>query len=102
MHNLFTQDGVQLITEEIKEQVNSFYIGLLGTHAIADLAVDLAIVNQDPVLTQEQRIKLVVPVTRMEIVKALWSIGDTKAPGADGFSAKFFKHSWSVVTLLVL
>ena len=30
-----------------------------------------------------------------EIVKdALWSIEDNKAPGPDGYSAKFFKATW--------
>lgn len=29
--------------------------------------------------------------------KALWSIGDNKAPGPDGFNAFFYKQAWDLV-----
>ena len=39
---------------------------------------------------------LEAPVSIAEIKVALWSIGDDKSPGPDGFSAKFFKASWDI------
>lgn len=40
---------------------------------------------------------LISLVTQKEVVVALKSLGDLKALGTDGFGAKFFKHSWSIV-----
>lgn len=36
-------------------------------------------------------------VTEEEIAKVLQGIGDLKAPGIDGFGAKFFKASWHII-----
>lgn len=33
----------------------------------------------------------------LEIKEALFSFGDDKAPGPDGFSAAFFKSCWDIV-----
>jgi hypothetical protein len=40
---------------------------------------------------------LLANVTNDDIKKALFSIGNTKSPGPDGYSSLFFKHSWDVV-----
>ncbi|KAK1406266.1 hypothetical protein QVD17_41557 [Tagetes erecta] len=36
-------------------------------------------------------------VTREEIKSAMFSIGDDKAPGPDGYTAAFYKKAWSIV-----
>ncbi|KAJ0453055.1 putative RNA-directed DNA polymerase [Helianthus annuus] len=40
---------------------------------------------------------MVRPVTREEVKKAMFSIGENKAPGPDGFTSAFFKHAWDTV-----
>ncbi|KAK9078070.1 hypothetical protein SSX86_002127 [Deinandra increscens subsp. villosa] len=40
---------------------------------------------------------MVRPVTNDEIKAAMFDIDDDKAPGPDGFSARFFKCSWSII-----
>ncbi|KAK9071869.1 hypothetical protein SSX86_008299 [Deinandra increscens subsp. villosa] len=40
---------------------------------------------------------MVRPVTKEEVKEAIFDIDDDKAPGLDGFSAKIFKASWSIV-----
>jgi uncharacterized secreted protein with C-terminal beta-propeller domain len=40
---------------------------------------------------------LCVEYTREEVKKALFDIGDLKAPGPDGLHAIFFKKYWSLV-----
>jgi hypothetical protein len=37
------------------------------------------------------------PYTREEVKKALFNIGDLKAPGPDGLHAIFFKKYWSLL-----
>ncbi|KAJ9536236.1 hypothetical protein OSB04_un000585 [Centaurea solstitialis] len=40
---------------------------------------------------------MIRPITDLEIRKAMFGIGNDKAPGSDGFSSKFFKASWDIV-----
>jgi hypothetical protein len=40
---------------------------------------------------------LLAPASSTDIKKALFSIGNDKASGPDGFSSLFFKKSWDVV-----
>lgn len=40
---------------------------------------------------------LISPYTRDDVWKALFHIGDTKAPGLDGLHAIFFKHFWHIL-----
>jgi hypothetical protein len=59
--------------------------------------------NHAPVLnllearvTDDDNNKLCEPFTE-EIADALFQIGPLKAPGPDGFSARFFQHNWSTL-----
>ncbi|KAI3680154.1 hypothetical protein L2E82_50614 [Cichorium intybus] len=40
---------------------------------------------------------MLTPVTDAEVKCVLFQMGDDKAPGSDGFSAKFFKSAWDIV-----
>nr|XP_043611422.1 uncharacterized protein LOC122583015 [Erigeron canadensis] len=40
---------------------------------------------------------MVIPVSLEEIKDVMFSIGDNKAPGPDGFTSAFFKKSWRVI-----
>ncbi|XP_035839381.1 uncharacterized protein LOC118486758 [Helianthus annuus] len=40
---------------------------------------------------------MVRPVTEEEVKKAMFSIGNDKAPGPDGFTAAFFKNAWPLI-----
>ncbi|KAL6554867.1 hypothetical protein OROGR_006125 [Orobanche gracilis] len=92
------QIRIPLLQErDIEAEVISFYKGLLGTTASTSLSVNLVIIRCGNVLTQSQRLELIKPVTAHEIYTALHSIGDSKAPGADGFSSLFFKSAWNVI-----
>jgi hypothetical protein len=56
----------------------------------------------DPVITDEDNSLLCAIPTDVEVVQALSSLGSSKAPGPDGFTALFFKKYWPVVKVEVL
>ncbi|KAL6505387.1 hypothetical protein OROGR_025204 [Orobanche gracilis] len=95
---LFDDLGNKLVEDvDIKREIMSFYQKLLGTPANTSLAVDIQAVQAGNILTHHHRLALVAPITADEIYKALMSIGDASAPGADGFTAKFYKCSWHII-----
>ena len=46
------------------------------------------------VLTHTQRDTLVEPFKEEEVRCAVWSCGNDKSPGPDGFNFRFIKHFW--------
>lgn len=48
-------------------------------------------------VTPEMNRSLLAPFTAEEVKKALFDIGDLKAPGPDGLHAIFFKRFWSML-----
>jgi hypothetical protein len=51
----------------------------------------------DVSVTAEMNVVLNAPYTREEVKKAMFNIGDLKAPGPDGLHAIFFKRYWSLI-----
>nr|GEX05483.1 hypothetical protein [Tanacetum cinerariifolium] len=50
---------------------------------------------QDAIIDEESMVR---DVTNDEIKEALFSLGDNKAPGPDGFSAAVFKKTWDIIS----
>ncbi|XP_058776967.1 uncharacterized protein LOC131651319 [Vicia villosa] len=98
MQILYKEDDTLLTTqEEIEHAVVSYYESLMGTATRNISHVDISVMRNGPQLTMEQRQSLELPISEQEIETALKGIGDSKAPGIDGFGAKFFKASWQTV-----
>nr|GEX81132.1 hypothetical protein [Tanacetum cinerariifolium] len=53
-------------------------------------------------LNEEEAIRMIHPVTNMEIKKSMFDINNDKAPGPDGFTSCFFKKAWNIVALRIL
>ncbi|XP_020261634.1 uncharacterized protein LOC109837705 [Asparagus officinalis] len=73
--------------------------------AIEDYVIEVSTNNPEPVvisngplLSYDQRHALSLPVTRNEIKQVIFSMPNDKSPGLDGYSALFFKTSWSVIS----
>lgn len=78
------------------EQFVEFYTSLLGKEdnceSIMGLPQDLF-----KSISGIQAEEMVREVSKEEIKGALFSIGDDKAPGPDGFTSRFFKSAWGVI-----
>ncbi|GJR02930.1 hypothetical protein Tco_0525914 [Tanacetum coccineum] len=48
-------------------------------------------------LTSEEALKMVRPISDSEIKNAMFEIKDSKAPGPDGYTSRFYKSAWSIV-----
>jgi hypothetical protein len=59
---------------------------------------DQEVINKvQPCVTAEMNEKLLAPYTREEVKKALFNIGDLKAPWPDGLHAIFYKRFWHII-----
>jgi hypothetical protein len=56
-----------------------------------------ALVDVPRRVTDDMNRGLMAPFTAEEVKKALWSIGDLKAPGPDGLHAIFYKRFWDML-----
>ncbi|XP_058726677.1 uncharacterized protein LOC131598046 [Vicia villosa] len=92
------QNG-KLLTEfqDLEEEILNFYSNLVGTASDNLDHVDIMTLRNGTQLREEQRVELEQPITENEITNALKRIGDNKAPGIDGYNAKFYKASWHVI-----
>ncbi|GJW11619.1 hypothetical protein Tco_1577446, partial [Tanacetum coccineum] len=53
-------------------------------------------------LSEDVANSMIRDVTDKEIKEAMFSLGDNKAPGPDGYSASFFKDAWDIVVADVI
>ena len=84
------------IIDEVGAEFIHFYQSLLGTSS-AISPIDEEVVHSGPCLDTNQSNFLLAPVTNEATKEALFSVGNNKAPGPDGFSSLFFKQSWDIV-----
>lgn len=59
--------------------------------------IDITVTRKGKQLVDEQCLSLTTRVTETEIFEALNSINDLTAPGIDGYGARFFKITWSII-----
>jgi hypothetical protein len=49
-----------------------------------------------PKVSQEENEKLVAPITKEEVITALFQMHPDKAPGPNGFNLAFYQHFWDL------
>ncbi|KAJ9541722.1 hypothetical protein OSB04_028228 [Centaurea solstitialis] len=101
IYSVCNSDGTFVYDGEVAEAFIEHFKLIIGT---SDPMVD-------PTMPQEMFLKqlsladalhMIRPVQDAEIKDAIFQIGNDKAPGSDGFSAKFFKAAWEVIGTDVL
>ena len=95
--SVIKRDGLPTSSQhEVASEFIEFYKGLLGTNSVS-VPIDPTVLNSGSKVSWEQANVLSRTVTRDEIKEALFSIGEDKSPGPDGFTSCFFKKSWNIV-----
>jgi hypothetical protein len=79
--------------EQVQIAFIEHYKGLMGTKG-RRTPIDSSVMADGPKVTQEQSVLLTKDITEEEIHEALFSIGNDKAPGPDGFNSLFYKKMW--------
>lgn len=74
---------------EVQAEFLDYYIDLLGSKAPV-LPIDVRVIQNGPLLNEEQGLDLCRPGSDQHIRDAIFSIPAAKSPGPDGFSFGFF------------
>jgi hypothetical protein len=82
--------------EEVGRVFVNYFQQQLGT-STPTIPLDSEVINSGPCLPSSSHALLLSPVTPDDIRKVVFSIGDDKAPGPDGYSSSFFKRAWHIV-----
>ena len=84
--------------EEIKNAAHSFFKNLFSEELEATTRLDHYPLNVIPMLiTEEENRNLIAPISAEEIIKALHGMNPDKAPGPDGFTARFYTACWEII-----
>ncbi|KAJ9545220.1 hypothetical protein OSB04_024927 [Centaurea solstitialis] len=96
VHSIRNSCGVYVYDDEVPLSFVENLKFLLGTR---DDSLDPIMPSKwflNP-LCLSDALHMIRPISDSDIRNAMFSIGNEKAPGSDGFTAKFFKASWSIV-----
>ncbi|XP_058764760.1 uncharacterized protein LOC131638231 [Vicia villosa] len=102
LHKLEDNNG-RILTKfkDMENKIINFYGELIGTASPTLLHVDIEALRRGRQLPMEKHNCLIKPVTETKIWQALQSIGDNKAPGADGLYKLISKISTSRLSKVI-
>ncbi|GJU43506.1 hypothetical protein Tco_1200772 [Tanacetum coccineum] len=90
-----TETNMEVTGNSVLEVFVAHYEGLLGTSTVCeDLDTNGLFLKTVSDLANAH---MTSPITNNEIKRAMFDIGDDKAPGPDGYTSAFFKKGWDVV-----
>lgn len=82
-------------TDNLKAHVTGYFANLFTSEVLVPDPVVLSHVKKS--VTIEMNEALLKPYTTEEVRKALFDIGDLKAPGPDGLYSIFYKRFWPML-----
>ncbi|GJU94462.1 hypothetical protein Tco_1319218 [Tanacetum coccineum] len=88
-------EGILFDNDKVSEAFVSHYEMFLGfageTHGFNTINLFKTCLNEQVALD------MVRDVSKQEVKEAIFSMGDDKSPGSDGYTAAFFKEAWEII-----
>lgn len=74
-----------------------YYEELLGRKCESGCAAHKGVLQNGPILSVAQQVKLLRPYTTKDAETVMFEIDSNKSPGPDGYGSGFFKATWNVI-----
>ncbi|KAJ9536529.1 hypothetical protein OSB04_un000281 [Centaurea solstitialis] len=96
IHSVCNAAGVYVFDDDVAMAFIDHFVAIIGTNDTQVMPVmpDSLFHNR---LSLGNATHMIRPIQDSEIRDALFSIGNDKAPGSDGFSSKLFKAAWEIL-----
>ncbi|KAJ9561655.1 hypothetical protein OSB04_006815 [Centaurea solstitialis] len=96
IHSICNSTGSYVYDDDVPMAFLDYFKSIIGTtdHSIDPSVPDGLITNQ---ISTAEAMFMVRPFSDNDVKEAMFGIGNEKAPGPDGFSAKFFKAAWDII-----
>ena len=92
------QDQVIKDFSGIKEAAHSFFKNLYSAPDLKHVDQNSYPLSEIPnLINEDDNLLLNMPVSIREIKKALFKMDPDKAPGPDGFTARFYMSCWDII-----
>ncbi|XP_024990680.1 uncharacterized protein LOC112524969 [Cynara cardunculus var. scolymus] len=96
IQSVCTSDGAYVYGDDVPNVFVDHFKDFLGTRYVSPDPTT----NDDVFMRKLSLVEanhMIRPIHNEEIRNAIFSIGNYKAPGSDGYSSKFFKEAWNIV-----
>jgi hypothetical protein len=91
------EDGIIVGDNELKRYITRYYKNLFGQPVEIDIHLDESRIDDIPQVTNIENEILTSPFTMDDIKEAVFQMEHNKAPGPDGFPAKFYQVFWEII-----
>ncbi|GJT17758.1 hypothetical protein Tco_0876464 [Tanacetum coccineum] len=88
-------ENMEVTGDAVPNVFVSHYESFLGTDMVCELLDSEGLFHKQ--VSDSSNEEMTRPITDVEIKRAMFGIGNDKAPGPDGFTSVFFKKSWDIV-----
>ncbi|GJR26775.1 RNA-directed DNA polymerase, eukaryota, reverse transcriptase zinc-binding domain protein [Tanacetum coccineum] len=94
--SICNEKGERFENDKIVEQFVKHFQEFLGKKdVVTDLPTEEIVFSNK--LSREEKANMCRGVSEVEVKNAMFEIEDSKAPGPDGFTVRFYKSAWSII-----
>jgi exonuclease III len=95
---IHSQEQVHRDAHNIKEAAHNYFKNLYSAIEMEDLDPQVYPLSEVPeLITEEENERLSRPISDTEIKKVVFSMHPDKAPGPDGYTARFYIQCWNII-----